>query len=344
MSQTANESLHLAIVGGAGFVGTNLALGAVERGHRVTLYDIGDRFGRLAASKLLDRDKVAFAQTDFAKDAPAPVEHIDAIIHLAALAHVEYSMYHRGRAALNNIAALISAMEMAIDAEVPLLFTSSVEVYGGSDGASLPESSDLNPVSPYAASKIGCEALVSSYIAGFSLSATTVRLTNLYGPWQSPDRVIPRVATQLLLGVTPETESTRIRDFVHVSDVVDLLLCIIERGLWGHTLNASSGRGVTCLDACRLMLEGPDPAAELSIVQARARDGRGPVLVGDPSRTRRVTGWRPVVALEEGIPKTAHWYGEHRAWWWQFTDNLRSDRSGPSFLVDHSTSLQLVGH
>lgn len=338
----SNRNLHLAIVGGAGFVGTNLALRAVDCGHRVTLYDIGDRFGRLAASKLLDSERVSFAPVDFAEEVPAPPRETDAIIHLAALAHVEYSMYHRGRAALNNIAALVSALEMAIGADLPLLFTSSMEVYGGTDGASLPESSQLNPVSPYAASKIGCEALVSSYVAGFALRATTVRLTNLYGAWQSPDRVIPRVATQLLLGITPEAESTRTRDFVHVADVVGLLLRIVEQGLWGHTLNASSGRAVTSLDACRLLLDDLDPAAELAVVEARERDGRGPVLVGDPTHTREVIGWRPRLALEEGVPETARWYAEHRDWWRQFTDNLHSDRSGPTFLVDHSAGPQLV--
>lgn len=164
--------VRLAITGGAGFVGINLALAVLDRGHEVVLYDVGDRLGRLAASGLMEVAECRFG--DLAEPGARLGADSDVIVHLAALPHVDHSLHEPDLVVRNNLASTATVLSSARRDGLPVVFTSSIEVYGGNDGALFREGDPLTSLSPHAASKIGCEALVDACRAAYGLTEREV--------------------------------------------------------------------------------------------------------------------------------------------------------------------------
>jgi dTDP-glucose 4,6-dehydratase len=324
---------RIGIVGGAGFLGTNLALRARSSGHEVVVIDVADRLGRLSHSGLLDSVDCRFVNLA-AEDATITHIRVDVLVHLAALAQVDFSLFHPEVTVLNNIRALTTTLTAARLTRTPVLFASSVEVYGGNDGALYREIDAPLALSPYAASKIGGEHILESFRVAFDVRATTVRLTNLYGPWQAPDRVIPRITLQALVKEPSQATSGRVRDFLFVDDAVNALLSLIELERWGDTLNVAAGRG-TSLEAVAKTIIDMVGSGSYETVECPTFDGRGYSLVASPDRLTAATGWLPSVSLESGITETVAWYRQNRAWWTQFESVVRARRETPDFLVDH---------
>lgn len=327
---------RLGVVGGAGFVGVSFAEAALAAGYDVAIIDAADRLGRLSYSGI-DRA----AKCHFLNPATAAVAlpEVDVLVNLAALPHVDYSLYYPEAVATNNTGVHATVLATARSRQIPVLFTSSVEVYGGNEGATFEEDDRLSPLSPYAASKVACESLTTSYQASYGTAVTTVRLTNLFGPWQAPDRIVPRIACQRLLGLGAEASGGRIRDFLFITDAVRALLRIVEAGNWGGTYNLSSGEGVRVEDAAHMVV-GDAGQDSLRVVDAPPVDGRGCSLVASPQRLTETFGWKPEVSLNDGIDRTVAWYSENRGWWRRFESLLRSGRDSPAFLVDHAHPIE----
>ena len=326
--------LNISIVGAAGFVGTNLALAALEAGHDVTLVDVADRLGRLRSSGLLDRAPHQFV--DLAQPGARITGRADVVVHLAALPQVDFSLYEPGRVITNNMAVMAAVLDSAREMQAPLLFASSIEVYGGNDGALFTETSPLLPLSPYAASKIGCEEYLESFRHTFGMQATTVRLTNLYGPWQAPDRIVPRVTAQCLSGIKSEAVTGRLRDFLAVEDATRALLELVERGLWGETFNLSAGAPTGLEEVADAIAGLTGSSGSVVRIDSPAKDGRGPSLIASPAHLEQQVGWRAAIPLSDGLRSTVSWYAEHESWWRPFEAQFSSNRNGPHFLLDHA--------
>jgi dTDP-glucose 4,6-dehydratase len=172
----------IVITGGAGLVGRNLIRCALEKGYRVIAVDTRDRLRRLEDIEMHSDARLLFSPLNLVENQFTLEVDADALIHLAALPHVDYSRYYPDRVVTNNITALLEPIHVALERNIPLLFSSSVEVYGGNEGALFTETDAYTPLSPYAASKVGCEAFIQSSMSSFGLTASIIRFTNLYGP------------------------------------------------------------------------------------------------------------------------------------------------------------------
>jgi dTDP-glucose 4,6-dehydratase len=167
------------------------------------------------------------------------------------------------------------------------------------------------PLSPYAASKIGADAIGLSFHAAYGLPVSIVRLFNTYGPRQSDRAVIPTIICQALtskeirLGNTAPT-----RDFTFVSDTVDGFLRIgAADGTIGEEVQLGTGVEISIGDiAARI---GGMLASKITIVPApeRVRQAGCEVtrLVSDNGKARRLAQWEPRVTLDEGLPRTIEW-------------------------------------
>ncbi|MFI5777519.1 NAD-dependent epimerase/dehydratase family protein [Nocardia sp. NPDC051570] len=322
---------RLGIAGGAGFVGINLAQAAVAAGHQVVLLDQADRLGRYAHSGL--GPQVTLLATDLAAGQLDAFADLDVIVNLAALAHVDYSLHFGDQVIANNVSVQRTVLDAAARYGTPVLFTSSIEVYGGNDGERFDETAPRLPLSPYAESKILCEDLVDTYRRDRAVRATVVRLTNLYGPWQSPDRIVPRIISQAHSGMKSQVTTGRLRDFLYITDAAAAILGLVEHGGWSGCYNIAAGHGVT-LEEVADGIAVRIPTCSYSTVDAVDHDGRGPSLVATADRLRTVLDWRPTVGLDEGLGRTVDWYERNRAWWARFNGLLRADRGGPEFLID----------
>lgn len=334
-------SKKIIITGAAGFVGVNLSHYLLSKGYTVIGIDVHDRHQRLQYSELLKNNNYTFKQINLAIE-KIPLDQdlsgSDAIYHLAALPHVDYSKYYPHQVITNNVESLLSTIEFACQENIPLILASSVEVYGGSIDRIYKETDIPAPLSPYAASKVASEAIVKSYIETQNLSATTFRFTNLYGPWQAPDRLIPRVIAQLLADIPITIEKGTNRDFVYIQDACIALERALQSAHSGEIINLASGARMDNHEVAQMILQKMS-SKNVDIIEPRSRDGRGKYLVSSPDKITKILGWRPTVSIIEGLVRTIDWYGTNNEWLCQFEKNLKVDRSDMLFLTDNNQAL-----
>lgn len=333
------EAKTIVITGGAGFVGVNLMQHALHMGYHVVITDTADRLHRLEHIRLQPDARLTFFPVHLAQEPFSFKGKVHTIIHLAALPQVDYSLNYPEQVVTNNFIALVKILHYALDARIPVLFTSSVEVYGGNDGELFQETDAYRPLSPYAASKVAGEALIHSYMHSLGLTASIVRLTNLYGPWQAPDRILPRLITQILSAYPCEVDWGRLRDFIYVEDAVKALLGIIEQNTWGETFNLASEQGYDNYQLLSMLQRAATEKINVSFIDAKRRDGRGKSLVSSSQKLRTTLQWEPSITLQEGIQLTFNWYASHTQWWKQFDENIKANRSDACFLTDYTHDL-----
>jgi GDP-4-dehydro-6-deoxy-D-mannose reductase len=225
-----------------------------------------------------------------------------AIYHLAALAHVGESWAAPHETFEVNATGTLNLLEAArsLTALPTVLLVGSAEVYGRVTAGDLPlrEDTALRPVSPYAASKVSAEFLgLQAYLA-HGLPVIRVRAFNHIGPGQAPTFVVSSLARQIADASLHGGSAIRVgnltprRDFTDVRDVVRAYRLLVERGTPGEVYNVCAGEAVAIADVVDVLLE--ISGARLDVVQdpERVRGVDVPVLLGDPGRLQRTTGWR----------------------------------------------------
>lgn len=326
------------ITGVAGFVGMNFASHLIDQGYSVIGLDIADKFKRLKNSKLLTNKSFTFKRVDLSEDKSVDLfkknKTIKAIYHLAALAHVDYSYYFPSQVLNNNINSLLNVLDLAITTGTPLIFSSSVEVYGGKEELNYKEDDLLAPLSTYAASKVACEAIIKSFIETQGLKATIFRFTNLYGPWQSPDRLIPRVISQVLMGYNAKIERGTFRDLLYIGDACEALSLSLGMEHNGEIYNLSSGKKTDNFQVAQLTTVLIKDNSKIQIVPPKEGDGRGRFLISNPQKLTKRVNWRQKTDLNDGLDRTYSWYQSNLNWLKQFSSNLRAERDSSNFLVD----------
>ncbi len=245
----------------------------------------------------------------------------DAIYHLAALTHVGESwdepLRVLGVNVIGTAALLAAARECGTDPRI--LVTSSAEVYGPvTDPALLPltESSPTAPLTPYAASKLAAEAIVSQAGRGHGQHVITVRPFNHIGPGQTPNFAVPALAKRIVdaersgaLTIPVGNLSAR-RDFTDVRDVVRAYRLLVEAGQPGDVYNVCSGVDVSIREIADRLLRLAGTSLAFETDAALMRPVEVPVLRGDPGRLVEATGWKPEIPLDETLADVlAYWRG-----------------------------------
>jgi len=197
-----------------------------------------------------------------------------------------------------------------------VVHTSTSEVYGTARTVPIDEWHPLQTQSPYAASKAAADKLAESYNLSFELPVVTLRPFNTYGPRQSARAVIPAVISQAAAGATTIQVGSLepVRDFNFVADTATAFVSAgtaPAEQVIGEVINAGSGRGISVAELISLI--GTVMGRELSAVldPQRLRPARSEVmkLVCDSTKLEKLTGWRPLYTLEEGLRLTAEWFG-----------------------------------
>jgi dTDP-glucose 4,6-dehydratase len=192
-----------------------------------------------------------------------------------------------------------------------MVHTSTSEVYGTARYAPIDEEHPLQGQSPYAASKIGADKLVESYVRSFDLPAVTVRPFNTYGPGQSARAVIPTIITQALSGgVVRLGALTPTRDLTYVADTVDgFLRAGSVVGVVGETINLGSGEEISIGALATRIIALIGKPVRLETDADRLRPARSVVmrLISDIRKAAALLGWRPTTSLDEGLARTIAW-------------------------------------
>lgn len=185
---------------------------------------------------------------------------------------------------------------------------SSPEVYGTCRGTVL-ENAQLNPSTPYAASKAAADMLLETYRRQFGFPVTTVRATNVYGARQQLFKIVPRSIIAMKQGrkIPLHGGGRAVKSYIHVRDVSRGELAILEQGEVGEIYHLSPDEGIAVADVVReiafLMYKQFGDVTEA----VAERPGQDAAYVIDSSLARSRFGWRPSIDLRSGLKETIAW-------------------------------------
>ena len=327
------------VTGGAGFIGSAVCRYLITCGYTVVNLDKLtyaanlDSLATIAAhpqykfyrADICDRDGVASV---FAREQP------DAVMHLAAESHVDRSIGEPAEFITTNVVGTYQLLEVARDYferlpgeradQFRFLHVSTDEVYGslGSTGA-FTESTPYDPKSPYSASKASSDHLVRAWHSTYGLPVLMTNSSNNYGPYQFPEKLIPLIITNAILGhpLPVYGDGQNVRDWLHVEDHASALLAVLERGRPGERYNVGARSERSNLEVVTAVCDYLDQRVPRERSHREAisfvtdRPGHDFRYAIDPEKIEREIGWQPQHSFEAGLERTIEWYIANEAWW-----------------------------
>ena len=310
------------VTGSCGFIGANLVRDLLRRFPNIRVCGV-DRLdynamdpGVAAPGDPAERARLRFVRADIC-DRERMLEllrreRVELLLHLAAQSHVDRSLTDPDLFLRDNVQGTLSLLQAARDyGELrAFLHFSTDEVYGDNRGgeAVFTETSPLNPTNPYSATKAAAEMLVNSFRLSHQLPVIVTRCNNVYGPMQYRDKLIPRCIERLRRGakclVHGSGEQTR--SFLHVRDVCEAVVCVLERGELGQVYNIGSPREISVLEVIEALAREIRPRADPWSLVEHVRDRPYNDQSYRISIDRLLAlGWREAVSFEEGIAELA---------------------------------------
>jgi len=310
------------IAGGAGFIGSHLAARLLDEGREVLVLDNLQTARPSNLRTLEGRPRFRFVEADVVNPLPAEVvaetHRIDRIYNLACAASPPQYQADPEHTMLTNVVGTHHLLRLAEKAGARFLLTSTSEVYGDPEQHPQAEgyrgnTSCTGPRACYDEGKRAAEALTFDYGRGGRTEVRVARIFNTYGPHMHPDdgRVVSNLICQALSGqdVTIYGDGSQTRSFCYVSDLVDGLVRLMEAEFDGMVpVNLGNPVELTVADLAERVLRLTGTGARLT---------HRPLPVDDPrrrrpdiSRAEALLGWRPRVALEEGLERTCAWFAD----------------------------------
>jgi NAD dependent epimerase/dehydratase len=308
----AFRNRRVLVTGAGGFIGSHLTEALVTAGARVRAmlhYSSRANAGNLEFLPSEHRRRVEIVRGELRDSyfVTRAAEGIDVIFHLAALISIPYSYEAPADYVETNVVGTLHVLEAARHHRVGrVVHTSTSETYGTAQYRPIDEKHPTSVQSPYAASKIGADKLAKSYYHSFGLPVVVVRPFNTFGPRQSARAIVPTILLQLLLGQPPLRLGSLNpeRDLTYVQDTVAGMLALgaCEAAI-GKETNLGSGNSVSIGELASKCMEITGRRMPIVSDPVRVRPAGSEVLalVCDNRRAASLTGWRPLVSLEEGL-------------------------------------------
>lgn len=328
------------ITGGAGFIGSALARHVVlELGASAVVVDSLTYAGHLSSlGPIADSPRYQFAKVDIcdfqAFEAAIHRHRPTLVFHLAAESHVDRSIADAGAFINTNLVGTFNVLEASrrywegLKGEqrhaFRVIHVSTDEVYGSLGETGLfREDTPYDPRSPYSASKAGADHLASAWHHTYGLPVIISNCSNNYGPYQLPEKLIPLMILNGLNNAKLPVygDGKNVRDWLYVTDHVEALCLIAERGAAGRSYNVGGRNERTNIEivhaVCGLldrMSPASRPRTEL-IEHVTDRPGHDRRYAIDASRLEGELGWRAKETFDTGIERTVRWYLENETWW-----------------------------
>lgn len=322
---------HILVTGGAGYVGSHACKALAAAGYLPVTYDslvTGHQeavlWGPFVLGDILDK-----AALDDAVAQWKPV----AIMHFAAFAYVGQSVMDPGKYYRNNVVGSLNLLEVMRDRAISkLVFSSTCATYGIPRQIPIREDHPQNPISPYGASKLMIERVLSDFAVAHSIQTISLRYFNAAGAdldaeigedHQPETHLIPLVLDAAsgakdaitILGDDYDTvDGTCVRDYVHVADLADahvLSLRALESGGTSTAYNVGNGRGYSVREV--ISSARKITGREIDVRIGNRRSGDPAILVSDAARISRELGWHPTRSDLDVMLETA-WRWHRKRW------------------------------
>jgi nucleoside-diphosphate-sugar epimerase len=314
--------MRVLVTGSSGQIGTNLALRLHRDGHSV--FGVDKRLNPWTNDFQYLLQDLAGQYAPF-RGGINGVEYpeVDLVVHFAAHAKV-HQLVRQPHRALENAIMTFNVLEYARQLHIPIVFSSSREVYG--DVHRFEEYGEqvadfAYAESTYSASKIAGEAFIYSYARCYGLPYLVFRFSNVYGRYDNDlnrmVRVIPLFIHSMLRNepITIYGGHQKTLDFTYVDDCIDGIVrgidALAEGRVVNQTINLAFGRGNTLVHCAELIAAELGVKAEMKIAPSLL--GEVTHYVADLSKARELLGYNPQVPLDDGIRRAVEWFREHRA-------------------------------
>jgi len=293
--------MRVLVTGGAGFIGRRLIEKLVERKHEPVCFDLVETdLCESIVGDITNRDAVF-----------ATVGDMEAVIHLAAVADVNYARKDPTQCVTVNIIGTQNLIEACTHHRVPLHFASTCCVYGATSDHPSNEWSYCVPTEIYATTKLLSEHMIKESSLRHGLRYNIIRFGTVYGPEMRPALAVYIFINQAMLGIpiTIDGDGLQTRCPLYIDDLVDGILKILEKGVLDKTVNLITDEELSVLEMTKIIREEVgDGDGELVFYPDRPGQIRREQF--DIDYAWRLLGWWPKVNFREGVRRTIKWYRE----------------------------------
>lgn len=312
--------MKVLVTGGLGFIGSNFVRHALKArpSWSIVNLDLRTYAGNPANVADLPRSRHRWVKADIRdpKAVDKAMKGCELVVHFAAETHVDRSILDASAFLSTNVIGTQVLLDAALRHKVRrFLHVSTDEVYGSIPKGYSKEGDQLEPNSPYAASKAASDLLVRSYFVTHKAPVVTTRASNNYGPYQYPEKALPLMITNFMEDrpFPQYGDGRQVRDWLHVTDHARAILLVLEKGGLGETYNI--GGSYTCenreLIAKVLRLMGKDAGLVTRVADRKGHDRRYALDCGKLKRL----GFKHAYDFEKGLRETIAWYRANERWW-----------------------------
>ena len=317
------DRMKILVTGGAGFIGSNFIRHMLSKYDEIEIVnlDLLTYAGRLEnLHDIKDNPRHKFVQGDIRKaETVKPIlkEGVDMIVNFAAETHVDRSVVEAGSFVLTDVYGTYTLLNAARKYDVAkFVQISTDEVYGSIEKGSFKETDILDPSSPYSASKAAADHVARAFYKTYGLHVIITRSSNNYGPYQYPEKLIPKLIIRALHDqrLPIYGDGKQVRDWIYVVDNCDAIDLVSRKGEPGEIYNVASGNERTNIEITKNILKILDKSEDL-IRFVPDRPGHDRRYSLGTAKIRRL-GWEPMYEFLEALKETVGWYVNNE-WWWR---------------------------
>lgn len=312
------------VTGGAGFIGSNFIFYMMKNYpvYRIVCLDKLTYAGNMSTlASVLTKPNFRFVKIDICdRDAVYQLfneEHPDMVVNFAAESHVDRSIEHPEIFLQTNIIGTSVLLDACRRYGIQRYHqVSTDEVYDdlplNRPDLFFTEETPIRTSSPYSSSKAGADLLVLAYHRTYGLPVTISRCSNNYGPYQFPEKLIPRMIINALHDkpLPVYGDGLNVRDWLYVEDHCRAIDLILREGCIGEVYNVGGHNEMANIDIVKLICKELGKPESL-ITYVTDRKGHDRRYAIDPTKIHRELGWLPETKFTDGIKKTIQWYVSH---------------------------------
>lgn len=319
--------MKLLVTGGAGFIGSNFIRYWLKKYPKDKIVNL-DKLtyaGSLESTRDFSKNKnYEFVKGDIVdkKVVDKVMKDTDVVVDLAAESHVDRSITGPSVFIKTNILGTYMLLESALKNKVKRFhYVSTDEVFGSLELNSkekFREDTCYQPRSPYSASKASSDHLVRAFFETYGLAVTITNCADNYGPYQNPEKFIPRMITNLIddKSLPIYGDGLYVRDWLYVEDHCRAIEVVVKKGKVGETYMVGGlARDINNMEIAKKLLKifGKDNSY-LKFV--RDRPGHDRRYAIDWTKINSQLGWKPKYGFGTWLLKTVEWYQKNE-WWWR---------------------------
>jgi UDP-glucose 4-epimerase len=294
--------MRFVVTGGAGFIGNHIVKLLIEKKHDVTVIDNLHTGNKKNLQSVLD--KIDFYEIDIREYEKISkiIEKSDGIFHQAALTSVPESFEIPEEYYDVNVKGTKNIFNIAKEQNLKVVYASSSSVYGNSSKIPINENSPRNPINPYAKTKLDDEILADTF-SSIGTQIIGLRYFNVYGIGQTGNYagVITKFMQNLSKSKPPRIfgDGSQIRDFIHVLDIANANLVVMNSSITSGFLNVGTGKTISIKDLAKLMINLYD--LDISPEYHNSLPGDVRESQAETSQIQNLTGWKYETKLADGL-------------------------------------------